>query len=98
MHTTGISREQVRLASWEDFVPSDSPARQIDRFVDEMDTSYFLFSSHDSVGRRPYNPKDRTNVSEQMGGGNKWNKWGTNGDGVICCKFQLTFLLEIAII
>ena len=58
MHTIGISRKQVRLASWEDFVPADSPARQIDRFVDEMDTSYFLFSSHDTVGRRPYNPKD----------------------------------------
>lgn len=48
----------MALTSWGDFVPLDSPARQIDRFVDEMDTSYFLFSSHDSVGRRPYNPKD----------------------------------------
>ena len=46
------------FVSWDDFVPEESPARQIDTFVDEMDTSYFLFSSHDSVGRRPYNPKD----------------------------------------
>jgi len=58
MHILGEGRGQIGLISWDDYVPLNSPARQIDKFVDEMDTSYFIYSSHDSVGRRPYSPKD----------------------------------------
>jgi len=41
-----------------DFVPKDSPARQIDKFVDEMDTSYFVYATTKETGRPAYNPKD----------------------------------------
>jgi transposase len=39
-------------------VEEDSPARQIDRMVDEADTSYFEKSETKGKGRPPFDPKD----------------------------------------
>jgi len=58
MHKTGINRDQMRVTCWEDFVDQDSPARQIDKFVNEMNTSYFEKSTAKATGRPPYDPKD----------------------------------------
>ncbi len=52
------SREQVKMVCLSDFVPADSPARQIDQVVDGMDTSYFTNSELNAQGRPPYDPKD----------------------------------------
>jgi transposase len=57
-HKTGKSREQLSIRCLEDMVEADSPARQVDRFVDEADTSYFAKSTLKETGRPPYDPKD----------------------------------------
>lgn len=58
VHLEGKNREQLELTSLEELVEADSAARQIDRFVDSMDTSYFERSTVKRTGRPPYNPKD----------------------------------------
>jgi len=58
MHKKGINRDQLRLICWGEHVDQDSPARHIDKFVDEMDTSYFEKSIAKETGRPPYEPKD----------------------------------------
>lgn len=39
-------------------VDSESSARIIDQFVDNMDTNYFINSNPRNTGRLLYNPKD----------------------------------------
>jgi len=57
-HKSGKSREQLSIRCLEDMVEASSPARQIDRFVDEADTSYFTKSTPKETGCRPFDPKD----------------------------------------
>ena len=57
-HILGKDREQVKFLCLEEMVEADSPARQIDRLVDETDTSYFVKSEPNEMGRPPYDPKD----------------------------------------
>jgi len=39
-------------------IDAESPAKQIDRFVKESDTSYFAKSNPEATGSPPYDPKD----------------------------------------
>jgi len=57
-HTIGKSRDQIEMYSLEDMVETDSPVRQIDKVIDEIDTSYFAKAQTKQTGRRPFNPKD----------------------------------------
>lgn len=58
-HKVGIAREQIEMMfCLEEMVAETSPARQIDAFVDESDTSYFSKATAKSTGCPPYNPKD----------------------------------------
>ena len=58
MHKAGKSREQISIRCLEDMVDLDSPARQIDKVVDECDTGYFVKSMPKQTGCPPFNPKD----------------------------------------
>jgi len=57
-HLSGKSRNQIEMYCLEEAVAADSPARQIDGFVESADTSYFERSEAQSTGRPPYSPKD----------------------------------------
>lgn len=57
-HIGGKARTQIEMISLEELVEADSPARQIERFVEGMDTTYFERSEVKRTGRPPYNPKD----------------------------------------
>ena len=57
-HVVGTSRNQIEILSLDEMVKADSPARQIDRLIDEANTSYFEKSETKATGRRPFNPKD----------------------------------------
>jgi len=57
-HVVGKDRAQMEVLCLEDMIEANSPARQIDKLIDEADTSYFEKSASKDVGRRAYNPKD----------------------------------------
>jgi len=57
-HIVGANRNQVTIGCLDELVAAESPARQIDRLIDEADTSYFGKSEAKAVGRPPFNPKD----------------------------------------
>jgi len=57
-HLVGKSRKQVEFLCLEELIEADSPARQIDEFVDGADTSYFEKAALKVMGRPSYNPKD----------------------------------------
>ena len=57
-HKRGKSRDQIEMVCLEELVTTDSPARQIDRLINEADTSYFVKAETKQTGRPPFNPKD----------------------------------------
>ena len=57
-HKSGKRRDQLEIISLEGLVGEDSAARQIDKLIDESDTSYFERAKVKQTGRPPYNPKD----------------------------------------
>ena len=57
-HIIGKNRNQIEIVSLDELVEAESPARQIDKLIDEADTSYFEKSETKATGRPPYNPKD----------------------------------------
>ena len=57
-HVIGKDRGQIELLCLEELVEADSPARQIDKLIDEADTSYFGNTITKDTGRPAYNPKD----------------------------------------
>jgi len=57
-HVIGKNRSQIEIVSLDELVDESSPARQIDKLIDEADTSYFEKTETKETGRRPYNPKD----------------------------------------
>ena len=57
-HVIGKDREQIELLCLDELVEPDSSARQIDKLVDETDTSYFEKSEAKGTGRSAYDPKD----------------------------------------
>jgi transposase len=57
-HIIGKNRNQLELVCFDALVDLSSPARQIDRLIDEADTSYFGKSQAKATGSPPFNPKD----------------------------------------
>ena len=57
-HVIGMNRNQIEMRCLDEMVDSDSPVRQIDKLIDESDTSYFIKSVTKSTGRPPFHPKD----------------------------------------
>jgi transposase len=57
-HVWGKDRNQVTMRCLEEMVAADSSARQIDKFVDASDTTYFEKAKIKDTGRPPYDPKD----------------------------------------
>lgn len=55
-----FDRDQVRLISFKDFVPDNSPVRLIDAFVEHLDLNAleFVLYSHIAPGQQPYDRAD----------------------------------------
>lgn len=58
LHKKGEIRGQLKMVCFDELVDSDSPARQIDAFVNNSNTSYFKHAKTNATGRPPYDPKD----------------------------------------
>jgi len=58
IHKVGSNRSQISFRCLDDMVDIDSPARQIDNFIEGSDTHYFSKSSPELTGRPPFDPKD----------------------------------------
>jgi len=57
-HIVGKSRGQIEMLCLDEMVDKGSPARQIDKFIDNANTSFFEKTRTKSTGRSPFNPKD----------------------------------------
>lgn len=55
-YKTGINRNQMLIASFDDFIPSDNDVRVIDAFVDTLDLSEFSNYTYKGVGQLAYSP------------------------------------------
>ena len=56
-YIAGKDRKQIELLCLDELVAADSPARQIDRLIDESDTTYFEKSTPRETGRSSFDPK-----------------------------------------
>ena len=57
-HMVGANRNQLVIGCLDEMVGFDSATRQIDKLINEADTSYFEKSKPKAAGRPPFNPKD----------------------------------------